>query len=655
MGDDTAAKTRHAETHAFQAEVAKILHLMVHSVYSDRDVFLRELISNASDACDKLRYLTVTEPDLIAGEPNFRIQVTIDKDKRRISVADNGIGMDEQELIDNLGTIARSGTSRFAESLSGDEARDAQLIGQFGVGFYSAFMVAERVEVLSRKITQEQAHLWSSRGEGTYEVRSAGNADALLDGRGTVVTLHLRKDADEFLDADRLKSIIKTYSDHIALPIYVAVTGREQEASEPVNTVGALWMRPKSEIGQEQYKEFYHHVGHVFDDPALTIHYRAEGRHEYAVLLFLPSTRPLDLFDPKRQTRVKLYVRRIFITDDAPLLPGYLRFMRGVIDSEDMPLNISREMLQNNAIVVNIARAVTKRVLAELKKLSEKDPGKYLSFWETFGPVLKEGIYEDAERRESLLELARFKTTKGEGWRTLADYVADMADKQTAIYYIHGEDAELIEKSPQLEGYRARGLEVLLLSDPVDAFWINAVMSYKDKPFRSVTQGADDLAGIPVKKDAGQADKAEKTEVSDAALGTLIALFKQTLEGKVADVRRSARLTDSPVCLVAGEGAMDLYLERILAQSQGPDAAKRDPFAEQILELNPDHELIRRLAQRAQADGVTPELEDAAHVLLDHARLLEGAPVSDPVGYTRRLAAIMARSFADATPSGDGQ
>lgn len=650
MNEKASSAPNTGEQHEFQAEVSKLLHLMVHSVYSEKEIFLRELISNGSDACDRLRYEALTKPDLIDGDPNFKIVITVNKKKRLIHVADNGIGMDRQELIDNLGTIARSGTRTFVDQLAGDEAKDTQLIGQFGVGFYSAFMVADKVDVASRMIGSDEVYHWASDGAGVFAISQVEDATDLLDGRGTRISLHIRKGDDDYLDPARLRGIVKNYSDHIAIPIFVVDENDKEAASDaPVNSASALWMRAKSDITDDQYTEFYHHIGHVFDQPWMRIHYKAEGRNEYNVLLFVPSSQPLDLFDPKRATRVKLYVQRVFITEDAELLPSYLRFVRGVVDSEDMPLNISREMLQNNPIVHRIRNAVTKRVLNELKKKANKKPEDFEKFWSLFGAVLKEGIYEDFERREQLLDMARFRSTKGEGWRTLKDYMADMAENQTAIYYIHGEDAAAIAKSPQLEGYLARNIEVLLLTDPVDAFWTAAVPEYDGKPIKSVARGTADLDTIAKKATNKENDKeSDKKDdgVRDAAIATLIALFKQTLGDDIADVRRSERLTESPVCLVAPEGSVDAYLERVLAASQGGAAEAADPMKSRILEINPDHALIRSLAAKTSADGVSAELEDAAYLLLDHARIIEGAPVIDPAAYTRRLASMMKKGLS---------
>ncbi len=637
---DDGAHSDQTENHQFQAEVAKLLHLMVHSVYSEREVFLRELISNASDACDKLRYAALTSPELAGSDAVFRIVVRADKEASVLEIADNGIGMDRSELIENLGTIARSGTSQFVESLSGDAAKDTQLIGQFGVGFYSAFMVASRVDVFSRKAGSEDIWCWSSNGEGAFEISEAKEEVNLLDGRGTLIRLHLSEESKEFLEPSTLKRIIKDYSDHISFPIFFAEDSDGD--GEQVNSSGALWGRPKSEVSEDQYKEFYHHVGGQFDDPALTIHYRAEGRHEYSVLLFIPSQRPLDLFDPNRNARVRLYVKRVFITDDAELMPGYLRFIRGVIDSEDMPLNISREMLQNNPLVANIRGAVKRRVLTELKKAAEKDKETFLSIWKAFGAVIKEGLYEDFEQRDALLELSLFRTTSsGDGYRSLNDYVEDMSENQSEIYFIQGDDPDALANSPQLEGYKARGLEVLLLSDPVDAFWTSSVPQFNEKSFTSVSRGEADLDKFPTESGSTSED-----EPSDASLGTLVAAFKQVLEGRVADVRKSNRLTTSPVCLVTDGAAMDPYMERIMAQSRGEDGAALDLMSTRILEINGSHPLVRVLADKAASDGVSKDIEDAARLLLDQARIIEGEAVVDPAEFTQKMSAFVERALA---------
>ncbi len=627
------------ETHEFRAEVSRLLDILVHSVYSEREVFLRELISNASDACEKLRYEALTDSELLKDDPELKITLRADKDAGTLTISDNGIGMSHDELADNLGTLARSGTRAFMENAS-DEAKDKNaLIGQFGIGFYSAFMVAKEVEVVSTRAGSGEVWAWRSDGTGSFELARLKKG-ALA--RGTRITLHMRDEAKEFLDNEKLRRIVKTYSDHIPLPIEL-VEKSEDGKSEDVhvlNAARALWMRPKSEITDEDYKEFYGHICGLYDEPAKIIHYRAEGRHEYAVLLFIPKSRPFDLFDPDRKGRIRLYVRRVLITDEADMLPAYLRFVRGVVDSEDMPLTISREMLQNNPVAGAIKKAVTKRVLSELGKMADKKPDDYASLWEAFGAVIKEGIYEDYERRDALLELARFKTTTSDDkLRSLKDYVADMAENQSAIYFITGESAAAAAASPQLEGFKARGVEVLLLTDPVDSFWTSTVTGFDGKPFKSVTQGAADLDALP-RKDAARDKDAKKDEntASKAKAATLAALLKQNLEGEVEDVRVSDRLVDSPVCLVAGAGGPDLGLEKILKQSKG-----EAPAARRILEINPDHKMIRALEDKTDKDKTL--IKDAAHLLLDQARILEGELPEDPAGFVTRLNALILKGM----------
>jgi len=617
-----------AEKREFQAEVSRLLEIVAHSLYSEKEIFLRELISNASDACDRLRYQALTEPGLIAGDANFRVVIEPDERKRTLVIADNGIGMGRQEMVENLGTIARSGTAAFMRQLSGDQKKDMALIGQFGVGFYSAFMVASEVEVVSKKAGEEIAHRWVSDGKGQYTIEESTRGK-----RGTTITLHLNEADEEFTDPERLRAIVKKYSDHIALPIVLDHAGKE----ETLNAASALWMRPKSEITADQYKEFYHHAAHAFDEPWLTLHNKAEGTYEYATLLFVPGSKPFDLFDPERKHRVMLYVRRVFITDDAQeLLPPYLRFLRGVVDSEDLPLNVSREMLQHNPVLARMRGQIVKRVLGELAKKAKDEPAEYAKFWENFGAVLKEGIYEDRENRDAILELARFRSTAGDGLIALDDYVGRMKPGQEAIYTITGDTLEAVSKSPQLEGFRARGLEVLLMTDPVDEFWTQGVSEYKKKPFKSVTRGAADLDKIvPEDKKDGAAEKPE------GEVASLIALLKLTLGEAVKDVRASKRLTDSAVCLVADEHDIDMHLERLLRQHrQAAGDSKR------ILEINPRHALIARLVELAGKDGATAALGDFAWLLLDQARILEGEPLPDPAAFAKRLSAVLARGLA---------
>jgi molecular chaperone HtpG len=619
------------ETRTFQAEVSRLLDIVAHSLYSEKEIFLRELISNASDACDRLRYAALTEPALADGDANYRVVLTPVKSSRILTVADNGIGMNRDELVENLGTIARSGTAAFMSQLTGDSKKDMSLIGQFGVGFYSAFMVSDKVEVLSRKAGDSEGWRWVSDGKGSFTIEPAANVP-----RGVRITLHMREGDEEYLEPHRLRRIVKTYSDHIALPIVLADGNKE----ETINTASALWTRPRSEITEEQYKEFYHHVGHGFDDPWLTLHARAEGVLEYTLLLFVPSQKPFDLFDPERKSRLKLYVRRVFITDEGTeLLPAYLRFVKGVIDSEDLPLNISREMLQSNPMVARIRQQLTRRVLSELGKKASDAPDEYASFWDSFGAVLKEGLYEDREQRDTLLSLARFRSTAREGLLSLDDYIAAMRPGQEAIYTITGDDIELLKKSPQLEGFRARGIEVLLLTDPIDEFWVTSVATYKEKPFKSATRGGADLDKIAPPEDKPDANS-DKPAAAPAKLASLIAIFKLALGDAVKDVRSSERLTDSAVCLVADEGDIDMHLERLLKQHRQLDTA-----AKRILELNPRHRLIERLASSVGETGASEQLSEFAWLLLDQARIVEGEHLPDPPAFARRLATLLERGL----------
>src|SRR4030088_2097210 len=520
MNTETVATETVAETHTFQAEVAQLLHLMVHSVYSETEIFLRELISNASDACDKLRYEAIARPELIADGEAPKIRIVPNKKDNTLVVADSGIGMDRQELIDNLGTIARSGTKAFVTRLA--EAKDGTgLIGQFGVGFYSAFMVAERIVVFSRRAGADEVWTWSSSGGSGFEIAPASEEDAKRIARGTEIVLHLKPDAKKYLESYEIERIVGAYSDNIQFPILL-----QPEEGEPrqINSASALWQRPKSELTPEEYKQAYKSIAGAFDDPAMTLHYRAEGRQSYAVLLFAPSTKPFDLFEPSRRGKVKLYVRRVFITDDADLLPSYLRFMRGVVDSEDLPLNLSREMLQNNPQLAQMRKAVTGRVVTELEQLSDKDPENFAKIWDSFGAFIKEGLYEDFERREKLLALARFTTTSGEK-RSLKQYAENLKPNQTEIYYLVGDSIERLKSNPKLESATARGGEVWLLPDPVDAFWTSAPLDFGGKPLKSLSQGARDFALIPLLDDKAD-DKKDEPGADEA---TTIALIKDAL------------------------------------------------------------------------------------------------------------------------------
>ncbi|MGD0849896.1 molecular chaperone HtpG [Bradyrhizobium sp.] len=623
----TANTDTAAESQPFQAEVAELLHLMVHSVYSETDIFLRELISNASDACDKLRYEAIAAPDLIADGEAPRIRIAPDKKANTLSVIDSGIGMDRQELIDNLGTIARSGTRSFLSRLT--EAKEgAGLIGQFGVGFYAAFMVADRIVVTSRRAGTDQVWTWSSSGGSGFEIAPASEEDARRVTRGTEIVLHLKPEAVKYLETYEIERIVGAYSDNIQFPIEL-----KPEDGEPrqINSASALWQRSKSELTPADYTQAYRAIAGAFDDPAMTLHYRAEGRQSYAVLLFAPSTKPFDLFEPSRKGQIKLYVRRVFIADDAELLPAYLRFIRGVIDSEDLPLNISREMLQNNPQLAQIRKAVTGRVIGELESLSEKEPENFARIWDAFGAVIKEGIWEDFERREKLLALSRFTTTAGEK-RSLKQYAEDLKPNQTEIYYLTGDSLERLKSNPKLESATARGIEVLLLTDPVDAFWTAAPLDFGGKPLKSLSQGDIDFGLIPLLDDKAQDDRDEKPSGPDEA--ATIAEIKDVLGERVSEVRASQRLTTSASCLVAGGNGRDRQLERLLAQQNKGAGVKP------VLEINMRHPLVTAIA------GAGDAAADISFLLLEQAQILDGELPEDTAAFAARLNRLVLRGMA---------
>lgn len=617
------------ETRSFEADVTKLLHLMVHSVYSDKDVFLRELISNAADACEKLRYEAIARPELLGDDADARITVTLDPDQRQLTIEDNGIGMSSAEMAEALGTIARSGTKAFMDQIAAGKGNEgSQFIGQFGVGFYSAFMVADKVDVTSRRAGSDETAIWSSNGLGTYTITQAelGAAPA----RGTRVVLHLKEDAADYTQRFSVEHKIKAQSGHVPVAIFL----KEKPDAEPqqISDGAALWTRQKSEVTEDDYTDFYRTNAGQFDTPALTVHYRAEGTHEYNVLAFVPETRPFDLFDPDRAGRMKLYVRRVFITAEAQILPRYLRFVRGLVDSQNLPLNVSREMIQDSPVLAAIQKGVTNRLLGELDKLAQNDADRYLKIWESFGAVLKEGLYEDYGRRETLLGLARFKSTMDNEWRSLKDYIGGLKENQTAIYYAVGSDIDRLSSSPQLEGFRARGIEVLLLTDQVDSFWVTSGVDFEGKPFKSVTQGVSDLGLIPVIE--GEQLAGETT----ADVTSFIDFVKTTLGEAVSNVRVSERLTESPVCLVAPETGMDRQLERLLA-SAGQIGSASKP----VLEINPRHALVARLS--ALGDDEKDLREDAAHLLFDEARVADGELPVDPRAFSARLGRILLRGI----------
>ena len=622
-------------THAFQADVSRLLHLMVHSVYSERDIFLRELISNAADACEKLRYEAIADPSLTQDGQPFGITIAIDKDAKTLSVSDNGVGMSEEDLTNALGTIASSGTRAFLDRLTvtGDAEKPQtsnDLIGQFGIGFYSAFMVADQVEVDTRRAGGDFAYHWTSDGKGAYAI-----APLALEGapvRGTRVTLHLNGDSEKYLEPHTLERIVREHSGAIAVPINLL----EKAGDEPrrLSEGVALWTKPKSAITPEEYKDFYQSLGQ-FDDPVLTVHWRAEGRHEYTVLAFVPGSKPFDLFDPVRKGKAKLYVRRVLISSDAEILPNWLRFVRLVVDSADLPLNVSRELIQESAVFAAIRKGATNRIVQELAKYAESDKDGFDKVWEDFGGVIKEGLYEDPERRDTIYKLARFaSSTHPDGKRSLADYVADLKQNQTSIYYVLGEDLKRLQASPQLEGFRARGIEVLLLPDPIDAFWVGSAVGFDGKPFKSISQGASDIKDIPV-----EAGKEQASGEATPQQASLYALMKQTLAEVVEDVRASDRLSESPACLVAQDRGLDLRLERMLAEHGQLGGKATKP----VLEVNPQHPLIAALQSHVAAQDKAA-FEDIVWLLLDEARLMEGEKPADAPNFSARLTRILTKA-----------
>jgi molecular chaperone HtpG len=633
MSADTASTVADEKTGAvdfgFEANVDQLLEMMTHSVYSERDVFLRELISNAADACEKLRYEALSDERLAAETAAPLVTIVIDRDARTLTISDNGVGMSRDELIAALGSIANSGTRAFMERMGKEKGEAASaLIGRFGVGFYSAFMVADRVEVATRRAGSNEAWLWESQGRGKYSIAPLDLADAPQV--GVRVTLHLNADSDEFLDAWRIENTVREHSGAISVPIeLVAAPG---EAAKRIADGVALWTRPKSEITQEEYADFYRRLSGQFDEPALTAHWRAEGRTEYTVLAFVPGARPLDLYEPARKGKSKLYVRRVLISRDADLLPAWLRFVRLVVDSADVPLNVSREMAQNSPVMAAIGKAVATRILQELTKLAENDPEKFGEVWENFGAVLKEGLHEDPSRRDALFALARFASTQTDGkTRTLKDYVADLRENQTAIYYITGDDLRRLAASPQLEGFRARGVEVLLLDDAVDAFWVTSVPEFDGKPLKSVTQGLADVDAIPL------LETADPDAPPPPDVAPLVAALKERLADQVADVRISTRLTESACCLVAADAGLDRQLARLLAEH-----GRAGMTGGAVLEINAKHPAVAALAETLATKGAAAA-SDGMFLLLDLARVTDGEPPVDAAAFGKRLAALIAR------------
>lgn len=659
----TTLEQKQTETRTFAAETSRVLQLMIHALYTNRDIFLRELVSNASDACDKLRYEAQSNADLLTDTPELKIHISFDEKAKTLTITDSGIGMNREDLIEHLGTIAKSGTSEFLSRLTGDNTKDVNLIGQFGVGFYSAFMVADTVTVESRKAGEDSSWKWESDGSGSYTISSGEAARA----RGTSVILHIKKDAKEYLDRHRLGHIVSTYSDHISFPITLTDS---EGVTHNLNDGSAIWTRPKSEVTDEQYQAFYRDVAHSPEKPWAVFHNKAEGKTEYTSLLFVPGIKPFDLFHPERRRRVKLYVKRVFITDEGvELVPPYLRFLRGVVDSADLPLNISRETLQRSPVLDKIRESVTGRVLAELKKRAEKDQAGYATFWDNFGAAIKEGLCEANSPRDKILDVCRFYSTFGTSSLacpgisgnemepvakdpvihrndeisspalvSITDYKSRMKDGQEAIYFLTGDTLGALKNSPQLEGFTKRGIEVLLLTDHVDDFWPNVTMKYGDLPFRSVTKAGTDLEKFRIEGEDEQAE--EKAEQSDE-IRNLCAQMQILYGDAVSEVRTTRKLSDTPICLGVSEGAMDIRMERFLA-----DHKQLPKRAQKLVEINPAHQVITALAAQLAAHGLTTQSMDALWLLFDQALIAEGEPVTDAAAFSRRLSGFLAKGIA---------
>ncbi len=622
--------TANKESMAFQAEVKQLLQLMIHSLYSNKEIALRELISNASDAADKLRFEAVTNGNLYEGDSDLNIRITFDKDARTVTIADNGIGMSREEVIENIGTIAKSGTKEFLANMTGDEAKDANLIGQFGVGFYSSFIIADKVTLTTRRAASKTAVQWESTGEGDFTLEEVEK-----DGRGTEIVLHLREGEDEFLNDFTLKNIVKKYSDHITLPIIMKKSEWEDgeqkltDEDEAVNKASALWTRAKKDISEDEYKEFYKHVSHDFEDPAAWSHNRVEGNQEYISLLYLPSKAPFDLYDRERRNGIKLYVKRVFIMEDAEkLMPQYLRFTRGVIDSADLPLNVSREILQSSRDVDAIKAGATKRVLGMLEDMAKNKPEDYAKFYEQFGKVLKEGPGEDFNNKDRIAGLLRFATSKEdkeEQTVSLADYVARMQPEQDEIYYITADSFAAAKNSPHLEIFRKKGIEVILMYDRVDEWLIGGLTEFDGKQLKSIAKGDLDLGKLE-----SDTEKEVQKKIEEESK-PLVEKIQAALGDSVKEVKVTHRLTDSPACLVSGENDVSGNLQRIL-KSAGQDAPESKP----ILEINPDHQLVKRLGE-AEEDTFT----DLTHVIFDQALLAEGGTLDDPASFVKRMNALI--------------
>ena len=609
-----------AKNHSFQAEVSKLLDLVANSLYSEREIFLRELISNSADACEKLRYQSLSKKNILGGEKDLKINVRVSKKKKFIEIQDNGIGMSEQELIDNLGTIARSGTSKFMEAMKNKKETDVSAIGQFGVGFYSSYMIADTVEVISKGAEEKDSYLWKSNGKENYSIEKIEN-----ENRGTKIKLLLKKDADEFLDSFRLKSIITKYSNYIPFPIILDDLDNSKEKEEKINEGDPLWLKDKKDVKDEDYKQFYNNISFNFDQPLKTIHYNAEGVINYKALLYIPTNQPMDLFNSERKNKIKLYVQKVFISDECDeIMPNWLRFVPGVVDSQDISLNISREMLQNNPVIEKIKKGITNKVLNEIGALAKKDNDKFLDFWKNFGAVIKEGLYEFNDHHEKILNLLRFENSINSEFISLDKYVEKMVKDQKDIYYFANTDKDHIKNSPQLEAFTDKKVPVLFMIDAVDEFWLQNIGKYKDYEFKSISKGKVDLTKVGEKKDI----KKESDKKIDSKINDLSILLKEELKDKISDVIISSRLTKSPVLLVAEESGMDINMEKLMKMHN-----QKTPDSKKILEINAKHPMIVKISQNLS----NFDHKKISQIILDQANILDGNVLSNPSNYMESL------------------
>ena len=609
-----------AKNHSFQAEVSKLLDLVANSLYSEREIFLRELISNSADACEKLRYQSLSKKNILGDDVDLKINVRVSKKKKYIEIQDNGIGMTEQELIDNLGTIARSGTSKFMEAMKNKKETDVSAIGQFGVGFYSSYMVADNVEVISKGAEAEGSYLWKSNGKENYSIEKIDNKK-----RGTIIKLLIKKDADEFLDSFRLRSIITKYSNYIPFPIILDDLDNSKEKEEKINEGDPLWLKEKKDIKEEDYKQFYNNISFNFDEPLKTIHYNAEGVINYKALLYLPTNQPMDLFNSERKNKIKLYVQKVFITDECDeIMPNWLRFVPGVVDSQDISLNISREMLQNNPVIEKIKKGITNKVLNEISTLAKKDNNKFLDFWKNFGAVIKEGLYEFNDHHEKILTLLRFENSMNKEFMSLDQYVESMVKDQKEIYYFANTDKDHIQNSPQLEAFTDKKVPVLFMTDAVDEFWLQNIGKYKDYDFKSISKGKVDLSKVGENKET----KKDSDKKINNNINNLAVLLKEELKESISDVIISNRLTKSPVLLVAEESGMDINMEKLMKMHN-----QKTPDSKKILEINAEHPMIVKISENLSSF----DHKKISQVILDQANILDGNVLSNPTGYVESL------------------